>query len=547
MVPVLALGKSFHGESVIIQKSNLPVSDKLAEFCKSHSLNIISKAGITILTTLSLAIDSKGHEFIYGGKAFSKENGLLVGTGDIQRTKADISTIKESCGEYHLILFHGNKVEFRADWFGYQPLFYFNADFGGVISTSYHLLLLILKVLGVEFYINIPHALDIVKEKFTFTSSLSVEVDRCTCNRSYEYYEISQEKISVNKTSSYGDLYVDGEYSPAIYEDHILAAKSEIIEHVRMVFEHPAFDYIVVDLSGGFDTRLVYAACSVLPASLIRPKIRISTRHSSTPNDFEVAAMINYVYGYSYFDDPSVCNLMPTHSDKANIFYANNISKNLGTYKDWSGWSFFDSFYVTNVASIYGGCGDVYHGFEMQNTKQLDNYIENRNRFHFRQPFRNSYPVLMSKSAAKISQLYRRRHNHSEWKKVSIDILSLLNPLLATFPYANKEINEFFLDSTKVSKLYNYPNAAFATNQRIVLNNYVPLFTEDSKKGDLIYDPVFIKYIASRISSISTEFKAIIDQQLEIVLANPRGTTIIYRWWSLFFVMEIIDGHGDLS
>jgi hypothetical protein len=182
----------------------------------------------------------------------------------------------------------------------------------------------------------------------------------------------------------------------------------------------------------------------------------------------------------------------------------------------------------------------------MQNTSQIDNYIENRNRFHFRQPFQNSYPALMSKSAAKVSQLFRRRHHSSEWKKVSVDILSLLNPLLVTIPFANPQINEFLQDSTKTSILYNYPSGNHLVSQKCEPSKYVPMFREDAQKGDFIFEPSSIIHIANVLSNISLDFQKVIGEQLKDVLANPRGNTIVFRWWSLFWVMEILEGRGDL-
>ena len=297
-IPVLAFGKSFHGETIVIQSKDFVITPNLTDFCRYHGLNITRKNGSTILSSLTIETDCQGNDYIYAGKAFSENYGLVIGSNDIGRLGLNVNELKENCGEYHLVTLDDDGIQVRGDWFGYQPLFHYNANWGGAVSTSYHLMLLVLKVIGEELRVDIPHALEILKEKWTFTSALSVELENCRCNRTYEYFVISNAGITVRTTSAYEDLHLDGPYSASIYEQCIHQAKEDILGHVKMVFEHPAFDSVVVDLSGGLDTRLVYAACSVLPDSLIRPKIRISTRGSGTPNDMDCESS-NYVAIYS--------------------------------------------------------------------------------------------------------------------------------------------------------------------------------------------------------------------------------------------------------
>jgi hypothetical protein len=142
-----------------------------------------------------------------------------------------------------------------------------------------------------------------------------VEISDCRINRTYEYFLIKQNDLTIQQTSSFDDLYVDGDFSEGIYENLIHDSKYEIVNHVRSVFQHKSFDYVSVDLSGGFDTRLVYAACSILPTSLIHPKILISTRKSSTQNDANVADLVNSVYNYPYFNDQKICKLIKSNSN----------------------------------------------------------------------------------------------------------------------------------------------------------------------------------------------------------------------------------------
>jgi hypothetical protein len=159
----LAFSKNFHGETLVLKNSDFILTDKLIEFCQYHSLNIIKRKYVTILTSLKIVFDVYGNEFIFGGKCFS-DNGLLISSEDVLNANVNVNNLKECCGEYHLLLFKDDTLEFRADYFGYQPLFLFDSHQGQVISTSYHLLLLVLNVLNVNVKINLPHALSIISE-----------------------------------------------------------------------------------------------------------------------------------------------------------------------------------------------------------------------------------------------------------------------------------------------------------------------------------------------------------------------------------------------
>jgi len=328
----------------------------------------------------------------------------------------------------------------------------------------------------------------------------------------------------------------------------IYKAKDEIINNVKMIFEYPDFDNVIVDLSGGFDTRMVYAACTVLPDSLIRPKIKIFSRYSPTQNDLQVAISLNSVYRYDCLkkEDNANFKLIPLSSENADMLTANNISKSLGTYKEWRCWYLNEGYIIKNAAQIYGGCGDILHPVTAKTALQANDYINNRNRFHFRQPFNNSYAALMTKSGIKAAQLFHLKYDHPLWNKVAIDIMTLINPVCTVLPYANSSIIDFFNDQSNIEKLYKFPACEINFSEKSAMEYlpFSPPTMQETNAKAIIYDTENIKIIYERLRKI-TEFDKIVSEKLNEILKGPVQTTFTFRWWSLYWVLEIINGRGD--
>lgn len=556
-IPVLAFSPNPHGETVLMcGRENYIAKEReldLTEFCTYHGLNMFQRNGSVLFSTLKIEKDKNGLEYIYGGKAFNEKHGLIIGTADVDAKCIDIREIKENCGEFHLLTFSNEGGEFSADYFGYQPLIHYSRDGFHVISTSYHLLLLMLKVIGEPLEVNLPHVYEMIKqnEKQKHFSELSIEMKDCRCNKPYEYFILCNNTLKVCNSTMFEAMYDEISFSEKDYESLIFEARNDIVNHTRMVFEYPAFDKVIVDLTGGFDSRMCYAACTVLPDSLIRQKIQLNSRKSPDPNDMETAVSINTLYKYPYIQNLDGYRLIPNYREFGDMLFANNISKSLGTYKTWNCWALAESYRFSNVAHIYGGCGDVYHGIGWLwlNFMDLMHYTNNRNRFHFRKPFTNAYPVLMSKNAFKAALMIRRHYPPAEWMKVSVDITTLINPVLSALPYSNSKIVDFFRDR-EGKGLYKFPCCEVNYGKKQIAEHtpFYPFFEEISKPENVIYNIGNILTVYDRIRTLSPEIDVVVTYQLGKIIESPIANAgTLSLWWSLFWVLEIIDGNGDFN
>ena len=81
--------------------------------------------------------------------------------------------------------------------------------------------------------------------------------------------------------------------------------------------------------------------------------------------------------------------------------------------------------------------------------------------------------------------------------------------------------------------------------QVIERSNYVPFYKEISKPGEVIYDKSNIKLVYERLRNISSDYDELVSEQLGDLMTQTKPSTVLFRWWSLYMVLEIIEGRGD--
>lgn len=135
-----------YAETVVIKCKNATDKNQdISALCAENGLNRFSVCGADCLTSSTLKIDSCGKCYIFSGIARYRDK-FIIGHNDIGKHDIDIDNVKESVGCFSLAVFKDNNcIEFSADYFGSQILFYYKSDNITAVSTSYHLLLLTLK------------------------------------------------------------------------------------------------------------------------------------------------------------------------------------------------------------------------------------------------------------------------------------------------------------------------------------------------------------------------------------------------------------------
>lgn len=454
---------------------------------EEHAGNIIS------LSRHKAAISVDNSKYIFSGYVFY-DGKMLIGADEVADYISDICAVYGSCGEYCLCVLANGEIHLKSDYFGMEPWFYFENDDLFIASNNYHMLLLLLRTLNIKLEMNIKRSrVNLITTGFTYGSSFSKDLDVKGCRMNFAYEEIVYSATSgviSKKTELWHVINDKVEWDENLYEYYINAAKDELYCYCKAAFEHPRFEKIVVDVSGGFDSRVVFATANNLPKKL-RNKLYTFTRKSGTADDIEKANAITNIYNYPkhVYSPADISNLYDIDG-KLNLAH---VSRNLGTYAVCS-YLYSSQYYDDSTLEITGYLGEVVLGYKrcrgeldyslgdkkllarlggsywwnsVSELKEvfvdqeniindtLNNYtvdclfkkfqalyVDSRNRFicnssHNVENNNMRIPMLFSKNALKAKWLYFGLFNNNEIpkEKVSIDLLNAINPILACLPF----------------------------------------------------------------------------------------------------------------
>src|SRR5699024_1729239 len=116
----------------------------------------------------------------------------------------------------------------------------------------------------------------------------------------------------------------DQELNPDYYWQKIRSAGEEIVENLRVSLEHPTFESVRVDLTGGLDARLLFTALAQLQD--YKEKIHIHTADvAGSPHDLVISLALTRETGFNYDTLPR-----ETRPIASTTSLLENISYNLG-------------------------------------------------------------------------------------------------------------------------------------------------------------------------------------------------------------------------
>ena len=489
-LPNLALYKTSYPYGECVAIVGLSVTKRLKSFCDEESFHVYDMNGTTILSTIESRIDKSGTTYIFSGKSMWREK-LIIGVDDICSHNIEVSELRESIGEFELLYKRDERLELSTDYFGMCQWYYYKPNDSNqtfVASTSYHLLLLTLVNLGVKLQLNTKKVSAgmgfhrMIPEN-SFTEHMDVE--QCYELPCDKKIVIFNKEVFFENTSLFEEVRNPESYSEETYEKYLYQIKDELIANVRAVLEHPSFDYALLDLTGGADSRTLLAATLNLPHRLTK-KIRINSIPRIT-GDFSIANMIVNAYGLEWDDIPKEWSC-----DNVGII-GNQIcqvpqSYSLGTY--YAGHFMPSSMKYKKTIHMTGGFGDaLYHQvFSFGNynkegddlfkqfgrvidvehstnaSRYFAEYVRNsilskpradvreqmelfylyyRNRHHFKTKYLSSAHTWMPLQSKIAFCCYNMYLTHRVDDKLQHDLISLLNPLLANFPYEADKYNEY--------------------------------------------------------------------------------------------------------
>lgn len=482
-----------HEEIVVCTGLNF---DKVNEYCKNNDLFCTNYNSKMVFVNRSGFNELEKNGILFSGYVFNKDN-FIFGKNDLVKslTIPEIRNIDSAYGEYVVFNIHDNKIKLSSDFFGMGTIFYYHHNNVFVACNNYHLLIELLSFNNVNLDIDIDQSrVNLLCTGFELSGSFSRNMDIKDTHILFPHeslvFDMSVNKIDIVNTELFDILNQNESWDPIKYEDYIQRGTTDVLQNTRSIFSNPKFNEIIVDLSGGFDSRVVFACADSLPKAM-RNKIRVYSRPSHNGDDFSIASFIRSIFGYPRFSYINV-DISPIITDTLNF---SQISRNLGCFGGHLE-AENSNYYNCSRIELMGGIGDAILGFkrisgtDVYNTLseseifdrigrtffwrgayQLDEiydkkieflksmlndfnvdctfkkmhilYTISRNRFHFgssRHVFNNNPFALplQSKFLLKAKWMYFNRFHNNEIpdEKVSIDTISEINPLLSTIPFA---------------------------------------------------------------------------------------------------------------
>ncbi|MBZ9610359.1 hypothetical protein [Rheinheimera maricola] len=271
-----------------------------------------------------------GVKAVFSGNAFV-DGRLIYGQDDIgDCNKLDMLA---AYGDFSAVIVGQDQITVSNDYFGVQKIYYLESAQGLLISNRHHLVVIAAVALGFNLRINkavaLSHLVSGITQPFQQTLSSDSLVQGVKIlpvhNRLVvrgNAMHLENKPVARILTSKRRDI------SPAEYVDLLKKGGKDVVANLQAIFDHPRFKHVLVDLSGGMDSRAVYSALTNVNGG--REKTRInSCDTASLPDDQKIALTINNAFGYQYDDideEVTQCsNLDLLHecfSHLAGVYYA---------------------------------------------------------------------------------------------------------------------------------------------------------------------------------------------------------------------------------
>jgi len=304
-----------------------------------------------------------------------------------------------------------------------------------------------------------------------------------------KYVSVDNGIISIKNTKLHTELNIQKNYCPHKYEELMSLAYLEILSNVKSILQHASFDNIIVDLSGGMDSRLVFCAITHFPE--FADKISINSQYSEIDfDDLAVAQEVSSFYSYkfdslprekfllegsnlvdsnwsynlgvSYSYSPIVQGMRIPKTARINGFYGEICARPyyarrmMGTVLDTSSVEeFCDRYFRQHQKSAFGpsGLDTLKQIFQNELSimpgdsplEKLDNhYMFYRNGLHCSDRFRSnvSCPEFGPIQSKFLHQAKNMSYQNFRGAKVQLDMINMLNPAIASLRFENAYDNK---------------------------------------------------------------------------------------------------------
>lgn len=406
----------------------------------------------------------------------------------------DILDVGNEIGTYSLFRYNGESAEFYNDFHASSKLYTYSVNGKVLVSNRYHLIIKLLEMLGCA-KVNVPKVIATLATAYNniFSHNFMTEGMLCELNQLYtgKNAVVKNGILSVVESDIHQLISIDE--AVLLEEDYkflLDKAADEVVANIDAVAKCECYTDIVVDLSGGVDSRVVYAALT--NANIEKERVSINIRKTKDPLDHVTAIKLNQLFGYSYYrgknkvvsellSDEEILSytmeskyFMPI---RAKVYSPNTILCNgfygepslrrrgsngilVGSFYEYSVKEvskFVDLLFSTNMNAKlivdyekYGHFLKELYSSELEATpginlvtKLENHYLNYSHAYHASESFRpgigtQSVSVIKSKFLFK---LYRESLAKIKGRELSFDFVHKLNPIIALMPYSSDSYN----------------------------------------------------------------------------------------------------------
>lgn len=546
----------------------------------------IDKNKIKIYSS-SPVVETLNCKELFSGYAWHNST-FFFGCDSWYQEKNSIKQLKDNLGNYSYLKFDKDCIEIGTDYLGFSRLFYYSNGDSLFISNRYHLLLLFIKDIGLPLGLNEKRIENLFLSNVTLFRQIMTHdllVDNTHLLPSYKFIRYSSKGVEFVNKPLFDLLSSPVIFDEKKYNEIVNKAAVEIKDNIRSTLTSSEFHRVVVDLSGGRDSRVGYAALTNLEEKFL-DKVRIrSTLHE--PDDLNIAIQVNNVFGYPYFDEGDVIEPIDPlvglenkrsyylgyhflwycpvrrHQKKDQIrltgesFEALSVRYYSNVLRDPCGTLDIDTLINEFLKILSRQCVLDFESYGYQFANQLAEVLEEipgisaqekfdalfllfRGSFHAGNLDRMHYEPaccmpLQSKNLILAKRMWQSIENYN---RVIYDIIYLLNPVLSIIPYNSEKTNIEFLshrDEMFVGK-GNF-KSAYLNNITSDIKDWDSAYNKKNSRDSLLQisdDLVDPKMLVGE----SDHTKRIIREQLETRLSSLYTLNHIFpeNWQNMIFM-----------
>ena len=344
---------------------------------KKYDLGRIGGQFCSILTEGDLKkID--GHSIFISGIAYVA--GKQYYHQDIS-TIDDLKVLESATGCFTLVHRSDECLLIHSDYFNFQQIYYYRSKDFSVFSNRYHLILSILQKNNIRLELYDKKAsIQLSSTKIpTFTQGFLREMDM---RGVYQLDNALDAVLNINGWSfienTYGKALKRREvYHEKKYKQLLIKAKDELLCNLKGILTNKRYTKIHMDLTGGLDSRMIYAALTLMPIEL-RKKVDIVTIDVPGSNDLNIALQINSIYRFPWNSSHSkVQKLSQCTAEKLrrSFYMGRKYDAFLGNQMN-----------LTNCeVNIIGACGEIlarpyiprrYYDISVSKTRTICEYLK---------------------------------------------------------------------------------------------------------------------------------------------------------------------------